>query len=58
MVQDNYESRGSLGMINMYERAQMIQGTFSIDSATGQGTTVRIVAPLAPNVQPAQSDQD
>ena len=56
-VQDNYESRGSLGMINMYERAQMIQGTFSIDSATGQGTTVRIVAPLAPNVQPAQSDQ-
>jgi signal transduction histidine kinase len=57
-MQENYESRGSLGMINMYERAAMIQGTFSIDSTTAQGTTVRIVAPLAPNTQPTQPGQD
>jgi signal transduction histidine kinase len=50
-VQANYESRGSLGMINMYERAEMIRGTFSIQSAVGKGTTVRLSAPLAPNLQ-------
>jgi signal transduction histidine kinase len=47
----NYESRGSLGMINMRERAEMIQGTFSLQSTVGQGTTARIVAPLAPNLE-------
>jgi signal transduction histidine kinase len=56
-MQTNYESRGSLGMINMYERAEMIRGVFSIDSASGQGTTVRIVAPLETNAQPAQPGQ-
>ena len=50
-MQADYESRGSLGMINMHERAEMIQGTFSIQSTIGQGTTVRLVAPLASNVQ-------
>lgn len=50
-MRTNYESRGSLGMINMHERAEMIQGSFSIDSAVGAGTTVRLVAPLAPNAQ-------
>jgi signal transduction histidine kinase len=50
-MQSNYASRGSLGMINMRERAEMIQGRFSIQSTEGEGTTVSLVAPLAPNVQ-------
>ena len=50
-MQANYESRGSLGMINMYERAEMIEGTFSIQSTVGKGTTVRLSAPLTPNLE-------
>jgi signal transduction histidine kinase len=54
-MQNNYEARGSLGMINMRERAEMIEGTFSIESTLGKGATVRIVAPLAPNVQAVEA---
>lgn len=45
-----YESRGSLGMINMRERAEMIEGTFSINSEPGKGTTIHLTAPLTPNI--------
>jgi signal transduction histidine kinase len=37
---------GSLGMINMRERAEMLGGQLSISSATGQGTTVTLSVPL------------
>lgn len=47
----NYESRGSMGMINMREHAEMIQGRFSLQSTVGQGTSVRFVVPLAPNLR-------
>jgi signal transduction histidine kinase len=40
---------GSLGMLNMYERAQMLSGKLSITSAPGQGTTVALSVPLAQN---------
>jgi signal transduction histidine kinase len=40
---------GSLGMLNMYERAQMLSGKLSITSAPGQGTTVVLSVPLAQN---------
>ncbi len=49
-VQGNYESRGSLGMINMRERAEMIGGTLSIHSKIGKGTTVFLVLPISPNL--------
>jgi signal transduction histidine kinase len=41
-----YEQRGSLGMINMRERAELIEGTLHVESAPGQGTRVRVLAPL------------
>ncbi len=41
-----YEQRGSLGMINMRERAELVEGTLQIESAPGQGTRVRVLAPL------------
>jgi signal transduction histidine kinase len=53
-MQKDYASRGSLGMINMHERAEMIQGTFTIQSEIGQGTTVTLVAPLSPNIKDAE----
>jgi signal transduction histidine kinase len=45
-VTDAYEDRGSLGMINMQERTELINGIIQIDSKVGVGTSVRIAIPL------------
>ncbi len=41
-----YGQRGSLGMLNMQERAQAIGGGLSVQSQPGAGTTVALSAPL------------
>ena len=46
-----YESRGSLGLVNMRERVEMVQGTFSLDSTVGGGTSVRFAVPLKVNLR-------
>ncbi len=43
---DGYEERGSLGMVNMHERAEIVNGIFKIDSAIGKGTSVKLAVPL------------
>lgn len=45
-VTNNYEARGSLGMVNLRERAEMLNGRMKLESAEGQGTRVRIWVPL------------
>jgi signal transduction histidine kinase len=45
-VDADYAQRGSLGMVTMRERAELIGGTLHIDSAEGQGTCIRVVLPL------------
>jgi signal transduction histidine kinase len=45
-VQANYATRGSLGMINIQERAELAQGEATIDSAKGRGTTITVRVPL------------
>jgi signal transduction histidine kinase len=45
-VDSSYNRRGSLGMVNMRERAEMINGAVRIDSAEGGGTRVMVFAPL------------
>lgn len=45
-VQAGYATRGSLGMINIQERAELAQGEATIDSARGRGTTVTVRVPL------------
>lgn len=45
-ISGDYESRGSLGMINMQERAAMLDGTLSITSTPGKGTHITIVFPV------------
>ncbi len=45
-VQSNYDKRGSLGMINMSERADVLKAKLSIASAIGQGTRVSLRFPL------------
>lgn len=47
-VNENYEVRASLGMVNMRERAALLDGTISIDSVLGKGTTITVLLPLKP----------
>ena len=45
-VMSAYDRRGSLGMINLRERAELINGLFKIESVPGRGTCVRVFIPL------------
>jgi signal transduction histidine kinase len=45
-VMGNYDDRGSLGMLNMRERAELVQGVFHIKSVPGEGTQIQVVLPL------------
>jgi len=42
----SYDQRGSLGLLNLYERAQLVEGKTEIVSAPGKGTTVTLMIPL------------
>jgi signal transduction histidine kinase len=46
-VESTYETRGSLGMVNMRERAELVNGVLSIDSAEGRGTQIQLLIPLS-----------
>ncbi|MFN3308714.1 MAG: GAF domain-containing sensor histidine kinase [Anaerolineales bacterium] len=46
VLASGYEQRGSLGMVNMRERTELVNGLFQIDSKPNQGTTVRVWIPL------------
>lgn len=46
VLEQGYEERGSLGMLNMRERAELAGGKLTIISAPGQGATVRLEVPL------------
>lgn len=46
VVGAGYDQRGSLGMVNMRERADLIQATLHLDSAPGKGTRIRVLVPL------------
>lgn len=44
-VQQSYDVSGSLGLINMYERANLIEASLTIESEVGKGTRIQIVLP-------------
>jgi signal transduction histidine kinase len=44
-VDRDYAQRGSLGMVNMRERAELINGLLHIESAEGAGTLIKVVVP-------------
>ena len=46
-IEANYASRGSLGLINLRERATLVKGKTIIKSAPGQGTKVTVTIPVA-----------
>jgi signal transduction histidine kinase len=49
-VEISYATRGSIGLLNLYERAEMLGGRISIESGSGQGTAVSLIVPL-PSIQ-------
>ncbi len=46
-VDATYDHRGSLGMVNMRERAELVNGVLKIESAEGKGTIIRVLVPLS-----------
>lgn len=44
-VMANYEQRGSMGMVNLKERSQLIGGELSIESTPGRGTRFTLYVP-------------
>jgi signal transduction histidine kinase len=45
-VDADYAQRGSLGIVNMRERAELVNGVLDIRSEDGKGTCVSLVVPL------------
>jgi signal transduction histidine kinase len=45
-IASSYEKRGSLGMVNLSERTELISGMLHIESAPGKGTRVQVLIPL------------
>jgi PAS domain S-box-containing protein len=48
-MQASYIQRGSFGLLNMHERAQLIGGSCTIISQPGQGSSVQLRIPFAPS---------
>jgi signal transduction histidine kinase len=46
-TRSSYDQRTSLGLINLDERAQLVGGQCTIESARGKGTAVRVEIPFA-----------
>ncbi|MBN2148633.1 MAG: GAF domain-containing sensor histidine kinase [Anaerolineales bacterium] len=44
-VDASYDQRGSLGMVNMRERAELVNGVLHIDSVIGKGTRIQVLIP-------------
>ena len=46
-VNKSYDKRGSLGMINLRERTELVNGLLHVDSAPGKGTRIQVYIPLS-----------
>jgi signal transduction histidine kinase len=55
-VTAKYDERGSLGIINSRERADAINGSFTIRSDKGKGTEVILRLPLKENLLKESKD--
>jgi signal transduction histidine kinase len=45
-VEASYDQRGSLGMVNLRERAELVNGVLRIDSVKGKGTKISVTIPV------------
>lgn len=55
-INRDYSTRGSLGMVNMRERAERIDGSLRVESSPDAGTTVTLVVPLDKHRPPLEQD--
>jgi signal transduction histidine kinase len=46
-VRNGYEQRSSMGMVNMQERAELLNGVLQIKSEPSRGTQIRLYIPLS-----------
>jgi signal transduction histidine kinase len=46
-VNKTYDKRGSLGMVNLRERTELVNGVLNIQSAPGKGTKIQVFIPLS-----------
>jgi len=46
-VDSTYHERGSLGMVNLRERSELVNGVLHIESMPGKGTQIQVVIPLS-----------
>lgn len=46
-IEGSYSHRGSLGMVNLQERTQLVNGLLHIQSEPGRGTRVQVFIPLS-----------
>lgn len=46
VVNDDYNKRGSFGMVNMQERADLLDATLDVKSVVGKGTSITITIPI------------
>ncbi|MGD8406213.1 MAG: histidine kinase [Anaerolineales bacterium] len=45
-VTKSYDRRGSLGMINLRERTELVNGLLNVQSQSGKGTLIQVYVPL------------
>jgi signal transduction histidine kinase len=45
-VNKSYDKRGSLGMVNLRERSELVNGILHIESAPGKGAKIQVFIPL------------
>ena len=50
-VDASYDQRGSLGMVNMRERAELVNGIHRIQSSEGRGTKITVLVPLTEDAE-------
>lgn len=50
-ISASYDQRGSLGMINMRERAELVNGVMRTEAAEDEGTTIQVLIPLTEDGQ-------
>ncbi|MGD2251316.1 MAG: GAF domain-containing sensor histidine kinase [Anaerolineales bacterium] len=51
-VDANYEQRGSLGMVTMRERTELVNGSFHVQSTEGEGTLITVSVPFNRGTNP------
>jgi len=45
-MNEGYDKRSSLGMVNIRDRTEMLDGTVRIESTPGQGTVITLIVPI------------